>query len=82
MNFPAPETHTVTEHTRETNQPIRQYEGQITLESVPIETTLLTVTFHERYRATYLAGGSGGEPPECPELDDGRPETGMLYPRG
>ena len=81
MAFPAPETHTVTEHTRDIDQPLHLYEVQITMESVSMDTTSLTVTFHERYQATYLAGGSGGEPPECPEVD-GRPETGMLYPRG
>lgn len=82
MAFPDPDTHTVTEHTRDTNSSVQQYLGQVTLLSTPLGIGTHTVTYHERYKATYLAGGSGGEPPECPDVDDGRPETGMLYPRG
>jgi len=80
MAFPDPETVTVTEHSREINQPIRQYEGPVTVLTIPSDTLSITVTEHERYYATYFREGSGGND-ECPETDD-RPDTGMLYPRG
>lgn len=79
MAFPDAEAVSVTEHPRDTNQPYRSYVGQITVVTSTLSTSV-TVTEHERYRVTYLAGGSGGEA-ECPDVD-GRPETGMLYPRG
>ena len=78
MAFPDPEVVSVTEHLRDANQPPHQYEEQITVTS-SILSTSVTVSLPERYKATYLAGGSGGEA-ECPT--DDRPETGMLYPRG
>lgn len=77
MAFPDPEAITVTEHTRPVT-PIRRLEDASFVVTPP-SIVEITPTSHNRVVLPEGVSGGGGD---CPEADDGRPETGMLYPRG
>jgi len=81
MAFPDPEAITVTEHTRPV-VPIRTLEDASFVAAPPLIAEI-TAAFHNRLAIPEgVSDGGGGDGGPCPEVDNGRPETGMLYPRG
>ena len=86
MAFPDPDTITVTEHSRSYDETPPTYRtldfADVTLTTAPLFSTSVSgAVFMSRTYCPDYCGGEGGGDPTGP-CDDGRPDTGMLYPRG
>ena len=79
MAFPDPETITVTEHTRPVIA-VRTLQDDSFVAAPPLVLQLAPASHNRLVVPEGVSGG--GDSGTCPEVDDGRPETGMLYPRG